>query len=100
VLRTSFRSAIQATDSTCRGWTPKIAATNRLAPGREVQSREEHEDQHRVREMQDHVHDVGTAWSRAEHRDIGQMCESHVTGCQYGEYAVVSAHHAVEGVRP
>src|SRR6185369_2650747 len=29
-LRTSFRSATQATDSTCRGWSANKAATNEL----------------------------------------------------------------------
>jgi hypothetical protein len=36
VLRTSFRSATQATDSTCSGWTPKSAATSALRQGAPV----------------------------------------------------------------
>src|SRR5580704_2405971 len=99
VLRTSFRSDTQATDSTWSGCAANSAATNALGPSRPV-----------------------IAWSRPNRSSVFTMCSSRlvtwwgpalmpyictssmwdhqVSGCQLEAYPLVHAHLTPDPVRP
>jgi len=99
VLRTSLRSAIHATDSTCSGWTANRAATNALRPVAPV-----------MRRKRMNTSSVFVTWitrlvtwyapASVPNNVTSIRCDSHVIGCQYGEWPVVSAHHALFQLSP
>ena len=77
VLRTFFRSEIQATDSTLRGCSANRAATKRCAigTGRPV---EESEQQNRIENMQDQARPVmaaGVSPEKSPVEDVRQPCQ-------------------------
>ena len=99
VLSTSFRSAIQATDSTCSGWTADSAATNagrQTAPVIRTRSRKSSR--------------TFTACSRrlvrwcrpasSPNNRTSSKWDSHVTGCQFAASKVPNAQAAVSVLRP
>ena len=69
---TSFRSAAQATDSTCSGSHAKNAATNAL-PHRPGRAAQKNEQQQGVRHMKEQVDEVMSAGVDTEERAVGLM---------------------------
>ncbi len=67
--KTSLRSVIQATDSTCSGWTAKIAATKRSARAAR-HPREDDKHQEHVGRVQEHVRDVVAVGPVLIHRGV------------------------------
>ena len=94
VLRTSFRSEIQATDSTCSGCSPNSAATSPLRHTAPVIRRKDDEQQQRVGHMQGQVHEMVTA-----RRLVGrpkELAGQHVR--KHGQRMPVAHRHASKGV--
>ena len=79
--RTSLRSAIQATDSTCSGCSANSAATQSAAPARAGEPLQDEKHRTRVATCSTRLDEVVPLRHHAEEPHVA-MCESQVSGCQ------------------
>ena len=73
MLRTSFRSEIHATDSTCSGCTAKSAADKGTAARRRRDVNEQSEQQQRVDDVEDEIGDVMGAGREPEELHVDEV---------------------------
>ncbi len=95
----SFRSEIQATDSTCSGWTANRAATTQLrarAPVRRSRTTQSSTESTRCQKtLARCIHPGSTPNS-----ETSAIRDSQVSGCQFASESDVNAHRAPSQVSP